>query len=60
MKLTYDAGSFWVQDSVRFALLAIAAHFPFSGRGVELRGVLYMTKVLTPITQRCEKSASSP
>ena len=36
----HDAMSLRVPDSVRFALLAIAAHFPFPGRGVELSGVL--------------------
>ena len=35
-----DAASPWVPDSVRFALLVIAAHLPFSSRGVELSGVL--------------------
>ena len=36
----HDAVSLWVPDSVRFALLAIAAHLPFPGRGVELSKVL--------------------
>ena len=36
----YDAKSPWVSDSVRFFLLALAAHFPLLGRGVELSVVL--------------------
>ena len=38
----HDAVSLWVPGSVSFALLAIAAHLPFSGRGVELSGVFYV------------------
>ena len=34
--------SLGVPDSVRFTLLALAAHLPFPGRGVELSGVLYV------------------
>ena len=37
----HDAVSLWVPDSVRFALLAKAAHLPFPGRDVELSGVFY-------------------
>ena len=33
---------FWVPDSVRFAPLAVAAHLPFPGRGVDLSRVLYV------------------
>ena len=44
MKVTFpalhDAVSLWIPDSVRIALLAIAAHLPFPGRGGELFGVL--------------------
>ena len=36
------AVSLWVPDSVRFALLALAAHLPFPGRGVELSRVFYV------------------
>ena len=38
----HDAVSLWVLESVRFALLAIAAHLPFPGRGVERFRVLYV------------------
>ena len=38
----HDAVSLCVSDSVRFALLALAAHLPFPGRDVELSGVLYV------------------
>ena len=35
-----DVGSLWVPDLIRFALLAIAAHLLFPGRGIELSEVL--------------------
>ena len=38
----HDAVRFWVQDSVRFAHIAIAAHLDFPDRSVELSGVLYV------------------
>ena len=38
----HDAVRFWVPDSVRFSLLAIAAHLSFSDHGVELSEVLYV------------------
>ena len=40
-----NAMSLWVLDSVRFYLLAIAAHLPLPGRGVELSGVLDVHEV---------------
>ena len=36
----HDAVSLWDLDSIRFSLLAIAAHLPFLSRGVEISGVL--------------------
>ena len=36
----HNAASLWVPDSVRFTLLAIAAHLSFLGRGVELFEVI--------------------
>ena len=38
----HDPVSLWVPDSVRFVLLAVAAHLPFPGRSVQLSGVLYV------------------
>ena len=36
----HNAVSLWVPDWVRFTLLAIAAHLPFPGIGVDLSRVL--------------------
>ena len=36
----HDAVKLWVQDSVGFDLLALAAHLPFPGHGVELSRIL--------------------
>ena len=36
----HDAASLLIPDSVRFTLLAIAAHLPSPGRGIELSGVI--------------------
>ena len=38
----HKAASLWVPDSVKIAFVAIAARLPFSGRGVELPGILHV------------------
>ena len=54
----HDGASFWVQDSVRFSLLAIAAHFHFQAAASSFRESFMCTKVLAPMTQRYERSTS--
>ena len=65
MKVTFIAlngvVSLWVPDTVSFDFVALAAHLPVQGRGVELSAVFSVHEVSgSNDTQRFKKSAFSP